>query len=113
MRARPGDSAKTDDDQQRAGPDHQLELGRMIEVRIIGAFPAPAVAPGEHHHSTSTGIMISSISPVAIRIRLRCWMAMSPVGLRTTMLQPARAASSETAIRRGRCLQTKLEQARM
>jgi hypothetical protein len=43
-------------------------------------------------------MMIVSISKVAIRIRLRCWAAMSPSGIMTTMRwQPASNGSSTAA----------------
>ncbi len=46
--ADPGQRAERDDDGQGGGPDHHLELGRMVPVGIVGGLLVRgAVAPGE------------------------------------------------------------------
>ncbi|MNN82310.1 hypothetical protein D3C81_1992310 [compost metagenome] len=50
MGADPGNQAQCDNDEQRRAPDHQLELGRVIPVRLVFGFGiALAVAPGEQN----------------------------------------------------------------
>jgi hypothetical protein len=55
MGAHPGQRAEANDDQQRGGPDHQLKLGGVIPLRLVGCRGVGlAVAPGEEdgqrHH---------------------------------------------------------------
>ncbi len=47
MRGDPCHRAEADDDHQRRHPDHQLEAGRMVPVRIVARLARGAVAPGE------------------------------------------------------------------
>ncbi|MNE50265.1 hypothetical protein D3C80_1448300 [compost metagenome] len=53
--ARPGDGAQADDDQQRRGPDHQLQMGRVVPVGLIPGFLVrlpvlPGEEDGQRHH---------------------------------------------------------------
>ncbi|MCY1247102.1 hypothetical protein D9M72_603970 [compost metagenome] len=52
--------------------------------------------------SAITGMMMISISTVETMMRRPCWLAMSPEGFNSTVLQPARkmAESSRSARRR-------------
>ncbi|MNE39161.1 hypothetical protein D3C80_1330960 [compost metagenome] len=52
--ARPGNGAQADDDEQRRGPDRQLQVGRVVPVRLVAGFLVRLpIFPGEeddHRH---------------------------------------------------------------